>query len=106
MTTYRAYLAYSAAYERPNVWRLADDGAGIGIRFRMASGTEHVRTLTFEELGLRTWDSDTWIATPLHREDWLGKVEFVFRGAPEHIANAIRVMLANAPTDPPPPAAA
>lgn len=81
MATFTAYLAYSPAFERPNVWRLGDSGASVRIRAREAiGGPEHVLDVPLSDLRPRRHDDETWVAGPLKLSTMLGQVQLILRG--------------------------
>lgn len=88
MTTWRQHLIFDPVCSRVDRWSLW--GGTIHIRFRMASGPEHVVDMTLEDARLRMLDGETFATAPREVEGCVGRIEFVMRGAPEHITDAIR----------------
>jgi hypothetical protein len=103
VATWRAHTLYDPAFSLCDRWMLNDPGTGVRVRFRMASGPEHVVELTFTEARLRMLDSETFATAPLRVPECVGHIEFILRGATEPIARAIRSALETSPTGKPPP---
>ena len=98
MTTYRQHLIYDAGFSSPNRWLVMDSGDAIRVRFRFASEPEKVETLTLDTARLRMLDVDTFATAPLEIPECAGRIEFVLRGAPEHVTTALRQALETSPT--------
>jgi hypothetical protein len=88
VSTYTAHVVYSAAFERVHTWCLWADGRTVRVRFRQASGPEHVTELPIAALRWR--DEDTFSAGPASVDGVDGKVVFHLRGAPESVTEEIR----------------
>jgi hypothetical protein len=75
-----------------HTWFLDADLQRIRVRFRIASGPEIVHDVPLAGAKLRalTASGDDWALGPLVVPDTLGQTEFVLRGAPEHVTQALR----------------
>ena len=92
MAVYRAHAIYSAGFERTDTWFLDAEHRRIRVRFRQASGPEIVHDIPIDGSKLRalTAAGDDWVAGPMLVPDTLGQTEFVLRGGPEHVIDALR----------------
>lgn len=92
-SVYLAHVVYSPGFERMDTWFLDPDGARVRVRFRCASGPEIVHDVLLADNQLRAISGDDWKAGPMTVPGTLGRIEFVLRGAPEHVTAALRAAL-------------
>jgi len=90
MSTYVAHVVYDAAFANLNRWMLDRDEATVRVRFREASGPEVVHDLDIRVTPPRLHADNDWKIGPVKVEGVLGRVEFMLRGAPDHVSDVFR----------------
>ena len=93
MSTWRQHTLWDPGIATVNRWRISDAGDALIVRFRMASEPEHVVTLPLAEAKPRAIDGDTFVTKALEIQECVGRIEFVLRGAPDHVVSCLREAL-------------